>query len=290
MLSANYISPFMDSNKAPRQWNKKLTDALVQLGLSQSHFDYSLFTKTVQGELVIVLVYVDDLLVTGSNADLILQTRNDLKLKFKSERSWRVARSQKGIVMSQRKYALELISELGLSGTKPVSTPLETNLKLTSVDYDVFITNDKEAGSKDEDTLLADPTQYQRLVGKLLYLTMTRIDIAYVVQVLSQFMHSTKQSHMNDALRVVKYTKNAPGLGLLMPSDSSGMFEAYCDSEWGGCLQTRRSFTEYLVKFGNVVVSWKSKKHETLARSSAEAEFRSMASLVAEVNLVDWFV
>ncbi|XP_015160200.1 uncharacterized mitochondrial protein AtMg00820-like [Solanum tuberosum] len=68
MMSANYISPFMDSNKAPRQWNKKLTDALVQLGLSQSHFDYSLFTKTVQGELVIVLVYVDDLLVTGSNA------------------------------------------------------------------------------------------------------------------------------------------------------------------------------------------------------------------------------
>ncbi|XP_049345364.1 uncharacterized mitochondrial protein AtMg00810-like [Solanum verrucosum] len=288
----------MDSNKAPRQWNKKLTDALVQLGLSQSHFDYSLFTKTVQGELVIVLVYVDDLLVTGSNADLILQTRNDLKLKFKMKDLGELkfflgiefARSQKGIVMSQRKYALGLISELGLSGTKPVSTPLETNLKLTSVDYDVFITNDKEAGSKDEDTLLADPTQYQRLVGKLLYLTMTRIDIAYVVQVLSQFMHSPKQSHMNDALRVVKYTKNAPGLGLLMPSDSSGMFEAYCDSEWGGCLQTRRSVTGYLVKLGNVVVSWKSKKQETLARSSAEAEFRSMASVVAEVNLVDWFV
>lgn len=79
---------------------------------------------------------------------------------------------------------------------------------------------DKEAGSKDEDTLLADPTQYQRLVGRLLYLTMTRIDIAYVVQVLSQFMHSPKQSHMNAALRVVKYIKNAPGLGLLMPSEA----------------------------------------------------------------------
>ena len=69
--------------QAPRQWNKKLTDALIQLGFSQSHFDYSLFTKTVQGELVVVLVYVDDLLVTGSSTDLILQTRNDLKLNFK---------------------------------------------------------------------------------------------------------------------------------------------------------------------------------------------------------------
>ena len=107
--------------------------------------------------------------------------------------------------MSQRKYALVLISELGLSGTKPVNTPLETNLKLTSVDYDDFIT--KEASSTNEDTLLVYPTQYQQLVGKLLYLTMTRVDIAYVVQVLSQFMHSPKQSHMNAALRVVKYIK-----------------------------------------------------------------------------------
>ena len=197
------------------------------------------------------------------------------------------ARSQKGIVMSQRKYALELISELGLSGTKPVNTPLETNLKLTSNDYDDFIT--KEAGSTNEDTILVYPTQYQRLVGKLLYLTMTRIDIAYVVQVLSQFMQSPKQSHMNAALRVVKYIKNAPGLGLLMPSDSSGKFAAYCDSDWGGCLQTRRSVTGYLVKFGNAIVSWKSKKQETVAKSSVKAEFRSMASVVAEVT-VDWFV
>uniref|UniRef100_A0A3Q7HCI7 GAG-pre-integrase domain-containing protein n=1 Tax=Solanum lycopersicum TaxID=4081 RepID=A0A3Q7HCI7_SOLLC len=125
--------------------------------------------------------------------------------------------------------------ELGLSDTKPVYTPLETNLKLTSVDYDDFIT--KEAGSTNEDILLVDPTQYQRLVGKLLYLTMTRVDIAYVVKVLSQFMHSPKQSHMNAALRVVKYIKNAPGLGLLVPSDSSGKLVAYCDSDWGGCLQ-----------------------------------------------------
>ena len=190
-----------------------------------------------------MLVYVDDLLVKGSSTDLILQTRNDLKLKFKMKDLGELkfflgiefVRSQKGIVMSQRKYALELISELGLSGTKPVYTPLETNLKLTSVDYDDFIT--KEAGSTSEDIFLVDPTQYQRLVGKLLYLTMTRVDIAYVVQVLSQFMHSPKQSHMNAALRVVKYIKNAPGLGLLMPSDSSGKLVAYCDSDWGGCLQ-----------------------------------------------------
>lgn len=69
--------------QAPKQWNKKLTDVLVQLGFSQSHFDYSLFTNVVTGNIVIVLVYVDDLLVIESSAQLILQTRNDLKLKYK---------------------------------------------------------------------------------------------------------------------------------------------------------------------------------------------------------------
>uniref|UniRef100_A0A3Q7JXP4 Reverse transcriptase Ty1/copia-type domain-containing protein n=1 Tax=Solanum lycopersicum TaxID=4081 RepID=A0A3Q7JXP4_SOLLC len=196
-----------------------LSHTTIGNGLGKVHL------PTVQGELVVVLVYVDDLLVKGSSTDLILQTRNDLKLKFKIKDLGELkfflgiefVRSQKGIVMSQRKYALELISELGLSGTKPVNTPLETNLKLTSVDYDDFIT--KEAG-----------------------------------------------------------------LGFLMPSDSSGKFIAYRDSDWGGCLQTRRSFTGYLVKFGNAIVSWKSKKQETVARSSAEAEFRSMASVVAKIT------
>ncbi|XP_055814453.1 uncharacterized mitochondrial protein AtMg00810-like [Solanum dulcamara] len=231
----------------------------------------------------------DDLLITESNTDLILQTKNDLKLKFKMKDlgvlefflGIEFARSEKGIVMSQSKYALELISDLGLSGTKPFSTPLETNLKLTSTEYDAFLNDVKRESPKSEYMPLTNPTQYQRLVEKLLYLTMTRINIAYVVQVLSQFMHNPKQSHRDAALRVVKYIKQAPGLALLMPSDGSRKLKAYCDSDWGGCLQNRRSVTRYLVKFGNVVVSWKSKKQETVARSFAEAEFKSMASVVA---------
>nr|XP_016440893.1 PREDICTED: uncharacterized mitochondrial protein AtMg00810-like [Nicotiana tabacum] len=105
---------------------------------------------------------------------------------------------------------------------------------------------------------------------------MTRVDIANVVQVVSQYMHKPKQSHMKAALRVVRYIKGSPGLSLVMPSIGSGKLEGFCDSNWGGCLQTRRSVTSYLVKFGDVLISWKSKKQETVARNSAEAEFRSM--------------
>lgn len=97
--------------QAPRQWNKKLTNVLLQLGFTQSHFDYSLFTKMIQSHLVVVLVYVDDLLVTSSNSDFILQARNDLQLKSKIKyfgelKFFLVARSFKEIVMSQRKYDL----------------------------------------------------------------------------------------------------------------------------------------------------------------------------------------
>ncbi|XP_019251431.1 PREDICTED: uncharacterized protein LOC109230381 [Nicotiana attenuata] len=171
-----------------------------------------------------------------------------------------------------------------LGGSKPAGTPLESNMKLTSEVYDSFIKGDSDPEATKDDNLLADPCQYQRLIGRLLYLTMTRIDIAYAVQVLSQIMHKPKQSHLKAAHRVVRYLKAAPGLGLLMPSNISSTLVAYCDSDWGGCLQTRRYVTGYLVKFGEATISWKSKKQDTVARNSAEAEFRSMASTVAELT------
>ncbi|XP_015170457.1 uncharacterized mitochondrial protein AtMg00240-like [Solanum tuberosum] len=110
-----------------------------------------------------------------------------------------------------------------------------------------------KTGQSDE--TLKDPTAYQRLVGKLLYLTMTRLDITFAVQVLSQYMHCLKRSHMEAALRVVRYIKGLPGMGLLMPSQATSQLFAYCDSNCDACLETRKSVTGYLVKFGGAVIS-----------------------------------
>ncbi|XP_055801819.1 uncharacterized mitochondrial protein AtMg00240-like [Solanum dulcamara] len=143
-----------------------------------------------------------------------------------------------------------------LGGAKPVGTPLEQNKKLTSVKYDEHISPESSA----DDQILQQPKRYQRLMGRLLYLTMTRPDIAFPVQVLSQYMHNPKESHMESALRVIRYLKKAPGLGLLMPSENTNALTSYCDSDWGSCLETRRSVTGYLVKFGGALISWKSKK------------------------------
>jgi hypothetical protein len=180
----------------------------MQAGFMQSTYDHSLFTKREGTDLVIILIYVDDLLITGSSNVLISEAKATLNQHFKMKDlgelkyflGIEVLRSEKGILLNQRKYALELISGVGLGGCRPVSTPMEHNQRLTTVEYDKHL-------GKTDDAELEDVGSYQRLVGKLLYLTITRPDISFAVQVLSQFMQQPKQSHLEAALRVVKYIK-----------------------------------------------------------------------------------
>ncbi|GAV70146.1 hypothetical protein CFOL_v3_13644, partial [Cephalotus follicularis] len=191
-----------------------------------------------------------------------------------------VARSSKGICLNKRKYALELISEAGLSGAKPMNTPIEQNVKLTNEEYDVVVAKNGEVIQND--TLLEDAEGYQRLVGRLIYLTITRPDICYSVPILSQFMHKPKESHMKAALRVLRYLKREPGLGILMSSDNTLKLQAYCNSDWASCPMTRRSLTGYCIKLGESWISWKSKKQPNVSKSSAEAEYRAMALTTCE--------
>jgi len=263
----------------------KLTDTLIKLGFVQSHADYSLFIKKNGTSLVILLVYVDDIMITGNYLSLIQQTKRVLQATFKMKDlgdlryflGIEFARSHKGIVMHQRKYSLEIISEAGLGAAKPASTPIDPYVQLTTKEYDEI------NGTGKEDKLLEDPAVYRRLIGKLLYLNVTRPDIAFATQTLSQFLHQPKQSHLNAAIKVVKYVKGQAGLGVLFSSKNNKQLKVYCDSDWGACLHTRRSVTGFMVKLGDSLISWKSKKQGTISRSSAEAEYRSMASAVAEV-------
>lgn len=89
---------------------------------------------------------------------------------------------------------------------------------------------------------------------------------------------------MEAALRVVRYLSLEPGLGVLMSSTGSNELTAYCDADWASCPNTRKSITGYMVKYGESLISWKSKKQNTISRSSAEAEYRSLASTVAELT------
>lgn len=96
-------------------------------------------------------------------------------------------------------------------------------------------------------------------------------------------MQTPKKSHMDAAIRVVRYLKQAPGMGVIMRRGPTNALVGFCDSDWAACPISRRSVSGYMVKFGDLLISWKSKKQHTVSHSNAEAEYRSMTSAVAEI-------
>jgi hypothetical protein len=178
-----------------------------------------------------------------------------------------VARSKAGISLSQRKYILDLLAETGMLDCKPVATPIEMNHKLG------IYPNQSQT----------DKGRYQRLVGRLIYLSHTRPDIAYAVSVVSQFMHSPSKEHMEAVGRILRYLKTTPGKGLLFAKESELVVVGYTDADWAGDQTDRRSTSGYFTFVGGNLVTWRSKKQKVVARSSAEAEYRGMAHGVCEL-------
>ncbi|XP_047249989.1 uncharacterized mitochondrial protein AtMg00810-like [Capsicum annuum] len=179
-----------------------------------------------------ILVYVDDLLITGDNESMIAEAKEALHQQFNLKE------------LGELKYFLET----GLAGTKKANTPLESNSKLTSVEID-------EAAGVTNDVVLNDVTAYQRLVGKLMYATITRPDISYAVQTLSQFMKMPKKSHLEVAHRVVRYLKGSVGQGIWMKPQGITDLICWCDFDWAACPNTRRSVTSYVIQLGGSLVS-----------------------------------
>ncbi|RVW78160.1 Retrovirus-related Pol polyprotein from transposon RE1 [Vitis vinifera] len=164
------------------------------------------------------------------------QSNSDHTLFLKKQH---VSRSSEGIFLSQRKYALDLLQETGMSGCQPVNTPIEEGLKLCV----------------EPNQVSTDKGRYQRLVGRLMYLAHTRPDLAYALSVVSQYMHNPGEQHMNASI------------------------EVYTDADWAGAVDDRRSTSGYFTFVGGNLVTWKSKKQNVVARSSAEAEFRAACDI-----------
>jgi hypothetical protein len=134
-----------------------------------------------------------------------------------------------------------------------------------------------------EESVAVDNEMYQRLVGRLIYLSHTRPDIAYAVSMVSQFMHCPKEIHLQAAHRILHYLKGTPGRGILFKRNGNTTLEAYTDADYAGSIIDRRSTTGYCTFLGGNLVTWRSKKQNVVARSSAEAEFRAMAQGICEL-------
>ena len=217
--------------QAPRCWFVKLAASLKAYGFQQSYSDYSLFTFRVGTVQLNVLIYVDDLIIFGNDISAVQKFKNymsrcfhmkDLgKLKFFL--GIEVARNSDGIFLCQCKYAFDVISEVGLLGSKPAKTPLEQNHKL--------------ALTKSDD--VDNPAQYRCLVGRLIYLTITIPELSYCVHILAQFIQQPKKAHLEAAVRVPRYLKGNPGQGNMLRANCDLKLSVYYDSDWASCPLTR---------------------------------------------------
>ncbi|XP_039011716.1 uncharacterized mitochondrial protein AtMg00810-like [Hibiscus syriacus] len=209
-----------------------------------------------------MLIYVDDLLITENEAAMIEKLKMILHASFRMKDlgelkyflGFKILRSSKGILLNQRKYALELIEETGLGGAKLVCSPMEYNIKLTIAGYDFCLI--KSGGKKiDDEVLQGEKEIYKRLIGRLIYLTHTRPYITFMVHHLSQFMQQPKRSHLEGALRVVEYIKKNLGQEILLSSAGQCQLLAFCDADWAACLMTTRLVTGFCVKLENSLIS-----------------------------------
>ncbi|KAH0710929.1 hypothetical protein KY284_012356 [Solanum tuberosum] len=181
-----------------------------------------------------------------------------------------VKRVPNGLILSQSKYILEILSELDMDNCKGVSTPMCSSVPLRVTD-----------GSPP-----TDATRYRRTLGKLQYLSLTKPDISYAVNKLSQFIHTPTDEHWKSVKRVLRYLKETASSGLHIVRSSDSNLYMYADADWAGDPNDIISTSGYIIFFGPNPVSWSSKKQCAVARSSTEAEYKSVANALAEIMWV----
>ncbi|XP_031102077.1 uncharacterized protein LOC116005983, partial [Ipomoea triloba] len=236
--------------------------------------DVSLFYYSRGSATVYLLVYVDDILVMsnehGALEALLSKLSSTFKIRDLGEPGFflgiETVKCADGVLLSQRRYMTDILKRAGMTDCKPVSTPTTTSKTISTCTdpYD-------------------DPTQYRSIAGALQYLTITRPDLSFAVNLLCQHMHAPTTAHWEQLKRVLRYVKCTMSLGLRLRKSSSGELHAFSDSDWAGCPTDRKSTSGHAVFLGTNLVSWVCKKQRTVARSSTEAEYKALADVCAEV-------
>ncbi|GJR88047.1 ribonuclease H-like domain-containing protein [Tanacetum coccineum] len=232
--------------QAPRAWFQRFSSYVIRAGFYHSKTDSSLFIFHKGQDTTYLLLYVDDIILTASSTSLLQRIISLLHAEF--------AMTDLG----------PLNYFLGISATRLQLTPRR------SLDL------------KDHRSLIllyiaALPDQY---------LTFTRPDLSYAVQQLCLYMHDPREPHLNAMKRVLRYLRGTTDLGLQLLRSTTSQLIAYSDADWAGCPATRRSTSGYCVFLGDNLLTWSSKRQDTLSRSSAEAEYRGVANAVAETSWI----
>ena len=240
-----------------------------------SHYDSALFLRRTDKCTILLLLYVDDMIITGDDLNGIQELKDFLSQQFEMKDlghlsyflGVEITHSTDGLYITQAKYTSDLLSRVGLTGSKTVDTPVEFNAHLTPT------------GGKS----LSKPFLYRRLVGSLVYLTVTRPDISYAVHQVSQYLSAPRSTHYAAVLPILRYLKGTLFHGLFYSAQSPLVLRAFSDADWAGDPTDRRSTTGYCFFLGSSLISWRSKKQTFVACSSTEVEYRVLVDTTSEL-------
>jgi hypothetical protein len=255
---------------------------IIAASLSTSSHDPALFVHMSPHGRTLILLYVDDMIITGDDPKYIAFVKAHLSDQFLmsdlgSLRYFlgiEISSTPEEFFLSQEKYIQDLLDRASLTNHQTTETPMELNVHLTPTDGEP----------------LKDLTRYRHIIGSLVYLGVTRPDISYFVHIVSQFVSTPIQIHYSHLLRILRYLCWTISHHLFFPRSSSLQLQAYCDATCASDSSDRRSLSSYCVFLGSFLIAWKTKKQVAVSHLSTEAELRDMALVIAEVTWLRWLL
>ena len=263
--------------QSPRCWNSALDNQLKKMGFVQAKGDSCLYMAS-EGEMFMVAVYVDDIILAGKSNKRIAEVKQNLAKQFQVKDigelhyflGLKVVQDKEsgGVHIGQPAYAEKVLQQFGMEKAKTVTTPVDASVKL------IKATEDDEC---------VDQQLYQSAVGSLLYLsTATRPDITYAVSNVAKYSAKPTKHHWIAVKRILRYLKGTLNYSLFYSKGGATECVGFSDSDWGGDLHDRKSTSGYLFQISGAAVSWRSKKQTCVALSTAEAEYMALASAAQE--------
>ncbi|KAK6145381.1 hypothetical protein DH2020_022201 [Rehmannia glutinosa] len=261
--------------QAPRAWYDTLSQFLTDNGFTKGKVDRTLFRIQDGESILLVQIYVDDIIFGSTNKELCDKFSNLMQGKFEMSMmgeltfflGLQVKQLKDGTFISQTKYTRDLMKKFGMEEKSSVKIQMNTSVKM-----------DMDADGKP-----VDQTRYRALIGPLLYLTASRPDITFAVGVCTRFQSTPKESHMTAAKRILRYLKGCQKVGLWYPKEGGFKIIGYSDFDYAGCRVDRKSTSGTSQMLGNRLVSWFSKKQNSIATSTAEGEYIVVGSCCAQV-------
>ena len=268
--------------QAPKLWYGHLASALQRMGFKRSRTTDCLFSRVKKTETVHLLVYVDDLLMVGTET-AVSRVKQELARRFTTSDlgecthflGIKVERRTNGLFLSQKAYAERIVEKAGMEDAKVANTPLPLSHPLY----------EERTGTSDAEREFMRRAPYRQLLGSLLFLaTRTRPDIATAVSMLAKFQSDPSIKHWKTLKTLIRYVKGTTGTGILLPGGAGVALTAWSDADWARDQSRRRSRSGYLLTVNGGPVVWSSKLQNATTLSTTEAEFYALSSCVRDVQ------